>query len=103
MGKALLAFFLAVAMGAAVAADLKLYSATVDAGTGAVSIRGANLVGPGSLRTQVLFGASMTPLTITGSSATEIQAFLPAAVAPGTYKLVVGFGLGDSQFDQLDV
>src|SRR4051812_41853525 len=65
-----------------------------------LTIQGTSLLaGAPRQPTRVLLGASLVPLQIVSSTNTTIIARLPT-LAPGSYLLTVGYGLGEPQFDQ---
>jgi hypothetical protein len=92
----------AIAVPPALAADVLITSASADAALNVVTIRGLNLQ---SRRTPpiVLLGATLTPLAVTSSSDTHITALLPVGITAGSYRLTVGYGLSESQYDQFDL
>ena len=86
------------------AADVTIRSATLDATQSTLTLRGSEFTGPsGRFTTSVRLGPTLTPLAINSASGTEIVAQLPESLAPGNYLLTVGYGLGESQFDQFIV
>ena len=83
---------------------LTITSAAADAALTRLTIQGANFIGGPNTATQVFLGETHTPLTILALSNAEITVLLPSGVAPGSYLLTVGYGLGENRkYDEMSV
>jgi len=86
----------------AFAASLEVRGITADTTANLVTIKGVNLIdATGHSPKLVLLGALQLP--VVSASGDQIVASLPSGIAPGSYRLTVGYGAGNTQSDQFDL